>query len=125
MKPTDHAIEFRQGDRHIVHLRCLHEKQFPPGIALLDENPEALRAKGMISDVEYQKYQTWQRVCNRTEMLTEVTAEQAEQAMKPCQDCDLCLVEPRGNHRKHAGAPPTKFLDWKRQMESRPMPRKK
>lgn len=47
---------------------CFHWRNFPTKFASVSEEPEALRARKVMTDVEYQRHQVWQRECGILKM---------------------------------------------------------
>jgi hypothetical protein len=69
-------------DSNEVVLQCEHGKRWPPGHARLGIPFEVLRQRRQISEVEYQRLQTWQRTCGLLEMVP-----------SRCTECPAALVE--------------------------------
>lgn len=49
-------------------LGCLHWRSFPPAQVFADEPIDALRAQKRVSDTDYQRFKTWEKVCGLTQM---------------------------------------------------------
>jgi hypothetical protein len=46
-----------------VQLACAHWRSFPPKAAIHQQPSHELRAKGIIDEAEYQRYQIWEKIC--------------------------------------------------------------
>lgn len=58
-KPLDH-----EGSRYT----CRNAKVWPPSHALLEDSFQLLRDNKEITELEYERLRTWERVCGLTEM---------------------------------------------------------
>ena len=58
MKPL--RVEHSEGGEVYA---CLHWRSFPAPHARMKMSPEELRAQGVLSETEYQRYKTWQSQC--------------------------------------------------------------